>query len=78
MSVEIIRRYCFANNGSLAELSFESDSHIKTIGDGAFQDCQLKRIIVPGSVDVCGDVGCRVVKEEDEQEDEEEDEEEDS
>jgi hypothetical protein len=38
-SVEIIAKCCFLNCHSLARVTFENDSRVSTLGDGAFCDC---------------------------------------
>jgi len=53
-SVLSIDEYAFSSNKKLNNIIFESKSSIQTIGDYAFNSCNLLNIIIPNSLQILG------------------------
>jgi hypothetical protein len=50
-SIEELRPFCCARKASLTTVEFESDSHLRSIGESAFGNCKsLESICIPSSV----------------------------
>lgn len=55
-TVDVISEYAFSNCVALTEVTFEENSTIAIIAEGAFEDCEkLRSITIPSSVVILGD-----------------------
>jgi hypothetical protein len=55
-SIEELRRHCCASKFFMRTVEFDSDSSLRSIGFGAFSQCQsLASIWIPSSVEVVGE-----------------------
>jgi hypothetical protein len=65
-TVELIGKECFSNCKTLAEVTFESGSKLRQIGNRAFSNTAIRRIEIPASVITIGHhcfSGCKSLRE---------------
>jgi hypothetical protein len=53
--IEVISEGCFSGCTSLCEVTFESDSKLREIGEKTFYACAIQSIRIPSEVEIIGD-----------------------